>query len=260
LIFGPWASTEFYLNGGLSYHTDDVRGATTHLDPLTGTTTDIFGDHVSPALAVAHSRGAEVGVRTLAIPNLQSTLTFWVLRLQSEEIFNGDAGTDLPSPYPDVRKGIEFANYWTPTKWLTMDADFADSSAHFIDMPKKNAVGGPGSWVPEAAKVVVSTDILIHDVCGWSTGLRWRYFGARHLTQDGSVKSPVTSLLYYNLGYKIDKHWSVDGDIFNLLNTKADDITYDYTFQITPTGSPVTGKTFHAAEPRTFRVALTYRF
>ena len=65
--------------------------------------------------------------------------------------------------------------------------------------------------------------------------------------------SPTTSLLYYNLSYKFNEHWSVEGDIFNLLNAKADDITYNYQFQLTPTSSPVTGDVFHAAEPRTFR-------
>ncbi len=262
LIFGPWAKTEFYLNGGLGYHTDDTRGATTHIDPLTGTTTNIFGQPVSPALAVAHSEGAEVGVRTLAIPNLQSSLTFWALELQSEEVFDGDAGTDVPSPYKDIREGIEFANYYTPTKWLTIDADFADSSAHFLNVPLNNpaSLGGPGSYVPEAAGVIVSSGIYVHDVCGWSTGLRWRYFGPRYLTQSRGVLSPTTSLLYYNLGYKINKRWSIEGDIFNLLNAKADDITYYYTFQLTPTGSPQTGNVFHPSEPRTFRVALTYFF
>ena len=105
LIFGPWAKTEFYLNGGLSYHTDDARGATTHIDPLTGTTTNIFGDPVSPVLAVANSQGAEVGVRTTAIPNLQSSLTFWALRLQSEDVFDGDAGTDDTQSLPRSPEG-----------------------------------------------------------------------------------------------------------------------------------------------------------
>ncbi len=255
LIFGPWTKTEFYLNGGMGYHTDDARGATTHIDPLTGTTTNIFGQSIlPPARPVAQSEGAEVGVRTLIIPNLQSSLTLWALKLQSEEVFDGDAGTDEPSPWWDLRKGVEFANYYTPTKWLTIDADFADSTAHFIGNP----VGG--YYVPEAARVVISSGIYVHDVCGWSSGLRWRYFGPRYLTQDGSVLSPTTSLLYYNLGYKISKNWRIDGDIFNLLNAKADDITYNYQFRLTPNGPDQTGNVFHPAEPRTFRVALTYNF
>ena len=186
-IFGPWAETEFYLNGGISYHTDDARGATTTEDPLLGGKTDIFGDPVAPCLMIARADGAEVGARTLIVPGLQSSLTFWVLRLQSEEVFDGDSGTDEPSPDPDVRKGVEWANYYTPTKWLTMDADFCYSTAHFLN----NGVGEGGIDVPEAARGVISCDLDVHDVPGfkgWSTGLRWRYFGPRYLVPNGSVQ------------------------------------------------------------------------
>ena len=254
MIFGPWAKTEFYLNAGMSFHTDDARGDTTTRDPLTGTTTSILGDPVVRALPIARTEGAEVGVRTLVIPNLQSTLTFWVLRLDSELIFDGDTGTDEPSPYADIRKGVEWANYYTPTKWLTIDADFAVSSAHFTGNP------AGGDYVPEAARAVIATGVTVHDLKGWHSSLRWRYFGPRYLTQDGSQLSPTTSLLYYNIGYQINKRWSIEGDIFNLLNTQADDITYYYTFRLTPTGADQNGDVFHPCEPRTFRVALTCRF
>ncbi len=260
LIFGPWAKTEFYLNAGTSFHTDDARGITTTRDPLTGTTntTPIGGIvlPVVPAIPIAQNQGAEVGARTLVIPNLQSTLTFWVLKSQSELIFDGDAGTDFPSPDHTLRKGVEWANYYTPTNWLTIDADFADSSAHFFNGGKAEG----GDWVPEAARVVISSAVTVHDVCGWSTSLRWRYFGPRYLTSDGTQMSPTTSLLYYNLSYKITKNWVVEGDIFNLLNAKADDITYYYLYQTTPTSAPQNGDVFHAAEPRTFRIALTHYF
>ena len=247
LIFGPWAKTEFYLNGGMGFHTDDARGVNTTQDPTTGLP-------VQRALPIAQTVGGEVGVRTLAIPNLQSTLTFWVLRLQSELIFDGDTGTTVPSPDPDIRKGVEWANYYTPAKWLTIDADFAASSAHFLDNP----VGG--DYVPEAANVVIATGITIHDVKGWSTSLRLRYFGPRYLTQDGTERSPSTALLYYNVSYKFNKTWTIEGDIFNLLNAKADDIDYYYQYRLTPTGPAVSGDVFHPVEPLTFRLALTMRF
>ena len=33
LIFGPWASTEVYLNGGFGFHSNDARGTTITVDP-----------------------------------------------------------------------------------------------------------------------------------------------------------------------------------------------------------------------------------
>jgi hypothetical protein len=248
LIFGPWAKTEFYLNAGMGFHTDDARGATTTEDPVTG-------KQVDRALPIAQTKGAEVGVRTLAIPNLQSTLTFWVLELQSELVFDGDIGTNAPSPNHSLRKGVEWTNYYTPTKWLTFDADVAGSTAHYEGSPTG------GDYVPEAAGTIIGMGVTVHDLGRWSSSLRWRYFGPRYLTQDGSELSPTTSLLYYNLSYKINKTWSITGDIFNLLNTKADDITYYYASRLP--GEPAGGVNdfmFHPAEPRTFRIALTARF
>ena len=32
-VFGPWAETEFYLNGGGGFHSNDARGITTRVDP-----------------------------------------------------------------------------------------------------------------------------------------------------------------------------------------------------------------------------------
>ena len=34
LIFGPWDNTEFYVQGGFSYHTNDVRGSTQLYEPV----------------------------------------------------------------------------------------------------------------------------------------------------------------------------------------------------------------------------------
>jgi len=247
LIFGPWAQTEFYLNGGFGFHTNDARGVNTTVDPT--------GNPVDRSVPIVQTKGAEVGVRTLAVPHLQSTLTFWVLYLDSELVWDGDAGTTVPSVDPSRRVGVEWANYYTPNKWLTIDADFATSQARYLGNPVA------GDYVPESPNVVIASGVTVHDLCGWTSSLRLRYFGPRALTQDDSVRSPGTTLLYYNLGYKFNKTWSISGDIFNLLNSKADDITYYYTSRLQ--GEPAAGVNdlmFHPAEPRTFRLMLTARF
>ena len=33
LIFGPWAKTEFYLNAGFGFHSNDARGTVITVDP-----------------------------------------------------------------------------------------------------------------------------------------------------------------------------------------------------------------------------------
>ncbi len=78
LIFGPWAKTEFYVQGGFSFHSNDGRGATQTVEPVSA-------DNPYPETPVAkipaliQTKGAEIGVRTLVVPKLQSTVSLWYL-------------------------------------------------------------------------------------------------------------------------------------------------------------------------------------
>jgi len=69
-------------------------------------------------------------LRTTWIEGLQSTLAFWWLDIDSELLFVGDAGTTEASR-PSRRYGVEWANYYSPSGWLTFDADFSYSHARF---------------------------------------------------------------------------------------------------------------------------------
>jgi hypothetical protein len=98
LIFGPWARTEVYLNGGFGFHSNDARGTTITVDPKTG-------DPAQRVDPLVRTKGAEIGVRSTWSPGLNSTLAFWYLRLGSELVFVGDAGITEPSQ-PSLWSGV----------------------------------------------------------------------------------------------------------------------------------------------------------
>jgi hypothetical protein len=59
LIFGPWYNTEFYLDGGFGFHTNDIRGAVSKTAPL--------AEGGAPKGAVpflVQQKGGEAGIRT----------------------------------------------------------------------------------------------------------------------------------------------------------------------------------------------------
>ena len=114
-IFGPWKDTEFYVNAGYGYHSNDARGTTNARDPSTGDP----ADQVTP---LVRARGGEVGFRSIAIPHMQTTVALWRLDLASELIFAGDAGTTEPSR-PSERYGVEWTNYARLSSVLTVDGD-----------------------------------------------------------------------------------------------------------------------------------------
>ena len=198
-------------------------------------------------------------MRTLAIPHLQSTVSLWYLRSDSELQQDGDTGSTVASKQPSNRYGIELANYYTPTEHLTFDFDLADSRARFTAIdPGDAAPDSPGGRrVPEAVGLVISSGITGHLPKGFSASLRLRYFGPRDLTSDGIYRSKTTALLNADVGYQINKAWRVSAEFLNLLNRRDHDIDYAYTSQITPTATPLFTDVFHPVEP--FQVRIGFR-
>ena len=131
LIFGPWANTEIYLQGGFSYHTNDVRGSTQPYEPVSPDYPYYNSPTPVPVPFLAQTKGGEVGVRTAAVPNLQSTAEIWYLHSNSELLQDGDTGGTTPSMQSSNRYGFEAGNYYTPAEHWAFDTDFADSRAIF---------------------------------------------------------------------------------------------------------------------------------
>lgn len=255
IVLGPWADTELYLNGGLGFHSNDARGANTRVDPVTGLSTDVDGNRIERADPLVRTYGAEVGLRTSWLQGLQSTLSLWWLDIDSELLFVGDAGTTEASR-PSRRYGVEWANYYSPTDWLTFDADISYSKARF------RGNDPAGNHIPGSIETVVAAGATFHDVYGgFFGGPRLRYFGPRPLIEDNSVRSDSTILLSAMLGYAFNKNWTVQAELFNLLNRKDSAIDYYYPSRLP--GEDAMGVNdihFHPVEPLSFRLSLTANF
>ncbi len=269
LIFGPWSNTEFYAQGGFSFHSNDGRGATQTVEPVSPDN-PYPNTPVSKIPALIPTQGGEFGARTVAVPHLQSTLALWYLHSASELQQDGDTGGTSASKQPSNRYGVEWANYYTPLEHLAVDFDLADSRAQFTEIDPDDAaytsvggrlVQGPGGkLVPEAVKVVISSGVTLHDYKGFSSSLRLRYFGPRELTSDGIYRSNQTALFNGEVGYQIKRNWRVSAEFLNLLNRSDSDIDYAYSSQITPTATPAFTRVFHPVEPFQVRFALGRSF
>ncbi len=248
LVFGPFNKTEFYLNAGQGFHSNDARAATITVNP-----TDSSQPLQSAPLLV-RSTGAEVGIRSQAVKGLDTTFAFFMLDFDSELLFVGDAGTTEASR-PSRRVGIEWTNQYRPTPWALLDLDVAYTVARFMD----NDPAGP--FIPGAPSGIASAGITLGAETGWFGALRWRFFGARPLIEDGSVYSSPTSLFNARIGYAFENGLKLQADVFNLLNTQASQIDYYYTSRLP--GEPAGGvadRHFHPVEPQMVRFTLTKAF
>ncbi|MGH8582366.1 MAG: TonB-dependent receptor [Gammaproteobacteria bacterium] len=244
LIFGPWFDTEYYVNLGYGFHSNDGRGTTITVDPKTGEP----AERVEPLI---RAKGFDVGLRTAIVPDLQSTLSCWLLDLDSELLFVGDAGTTEASR-PSRRHGIEWTNYYTPWPWLILDADLSFSTARFKDSDPV------GERIPGAIETVIAAGVTVDDIKGWFGSVRLRHFGARPLIEDDSVRSEPTTLVNAGIGYKLDKHWRVGVEILNLLDVEDSDIEYFYASRLP--GEPAQGIEdihFHPVEPLSVRATIS---
>jgi hypothetical protein len=246
-VIGPFKGTELYVNGGFGFHSNDARGTTITRDPMTG-------EPVDPVTPLVRAKGAEAGLRTVALPHLQMSLTLWTLSLASELVFSGDAGTTEASR-PSHRYGVELANYYSPRPWLILDADVAWSRARFTDADPA------GDYIPGSVGTVVSAGVTLDSVRNIFGSARLRYFGPRALIEDNSVASKRTSLVNLEGGYKVSKNVKVLVDVFNLFNVEDSDIDYYYTSRLP--GEPLAGIDdihLHPTLPRSARLNLVVGF
>ena len=247
LIFGPWANTEYFVNGGLGFHSNDARGVTISVDPLTG-------DDVDSATPLVRSSGAEIGLRTEAIPKLQSSLALWYLHLDSELVFVGDAGT-TEAGRPSNRYGVEWSSRWRAQSWLFLDLDVAWNHARFSGSAPE------GDYIPGAPDTVVSAGISAEKYGPLSGSVFYRYIGTYALLEDNSERSQSQAVVDAQVSYDVFKNTLLRLDVFNLFDSSTNDITYFYESRLP--GEPAEGVAdahFHPGEKRSFRVSLTQRF
>ena len=246
VLLGPWKATELYLNVGYGFHSNDARGATIRVDPKTG-------EPVQRVDPLVRARGADFGARTSLLPNLQTAATVFVLDLDSELVFVGDAGGTEASR-PSRRMGIELQNFYRPRPWLALDADLAFSRGRFTDRDPA------GDRIPGSIESAVSAGVSVENLHNAFGSLRLRYFGPRPLVEDDSVRSGSSTLVNARLGYRFANHLSLALEIFNLLDERASDIDYLYESRLPGEATPVDDVHFHPAEKRSARLAAEWRF
>ena len=250
LIFGPWNKTEYFASAGTGFHSNDARGTVITVDPKTPANQ---AEKVPP---LVRTRGAELGVRTEWVPNLQSSLALWRLSLDSELLFSGDAGSTVASR-PSHRQGVEWSNRYRPLPWLLIDGDVSASRARFTNTDPDTTIG---KFIPGSIDRVAALGVTVNDLGRWSGSMQMRYFGPRPLVEDASVKSQSTLMTNLRAGYKFDKKLRVNLDVFNLFNRRANDIDYFYASQLRNEAAPVSDIHFHPVEPRSVRLTVTANF
>jgi len=263
LILGPWAKTTYFINIGDGYHSNDARGVT-----RSGQNPD-----QSPVTPLTRATSGEVGVATKIIPNLDTRLDVFELKLKSELVFDGDAGVTSPSG-ATTRTGIEWGNTYHINDWLSAELNTAFTRARFdhnsapddlgcADAAPSNPctlpIGIVGRYIPNSPTNVTNVGLTAQRDSGWFGALRARHFGESPLVEDDSAKSPAYTTVDAQIGFHAAK-WLAALDVFNIANVKWNDIEYYYVSRLRNEASPVADYVVHPGVPRTVRARLQYQF
>jgi hypothetical protein len=192
-----------------------MRAARSPVDPKTMEAVDR-----TPGLV--RSRGMELGLRTEAIPKMQTAVSLYRLDFDSELTYIGDAGmTEAGAP---AAASASSSRTTTPVKWLSVDFDAAFARARARE---------PGQdRIPGAVEGVGQLALTVDKLGAWSGALRLRYFGPRPLIEDNSVRSQASTTLNGRIGYRIGKDLQVELEGFNLANRRDSAIDYYYASQL----------------------------
>lgn len=234
-----------YANWGQSFHSNDARGATITVDPVTLTAAEKVD-------LLVKSEGAEVGVRYFDQEKFNISAALWWLTLDSELLFIGDAGNTEPSD-ASKRYGLEISAYYWINDRISVDAE-ASFTRSRLDIDDKN------NYIEGAVAVVASSGINWQINDHWQSSLRLRHIGERTLTDDGTQRSKPLTVVNSMLAYT-QVNWKIKFEVLNLFDNNSHDIDYYYTSRLPGESSEgLDDNHFHVIEPRTARLSLSTTF
>lgn len=207
-------------------------------------------DQVDP---LVESTGAEIGSRLFFSDRLQATLALWTLRLDSELLFVGDAGTTEPSR-PSKRDGVEAGMYWFGSDTYTANLEASYTRSRFRDDDPA------GNEIPGSIPLVVSAGITGRYAQGWMASAQLKHFGKYPLIEDDSVESDGSTIVNLRVG----REWNRYGlhlDLLNALDSNDHDVDYFYASRLQ--GEPAEGVEdihYHVFPSRSVRLSLSWRF
>ena len=235
---------ELYANYGRGFHSNDARGTTATLDPLTD-------EAIDPVPLLVKADGVELGARYEEGP-LRLSLAAFYLDLDSELVFVGDAGnTEVNGA--TRRFGLESSLFWNPVHWFA-----ADISAAWTDAEFSNPIDAGGPEIPNAVPLVVGGGFVAH-VEAFTLSARLRHFGAAPLVEDGAARSQSTTIV--NLAASRD--WgptTLTLELLNVFDAEDAEITYFFESQLAGEPAPVADFHFRPVEPRQIRGTVRYNF
>ncbi len=196
-------NTAFYLYTGKGFHSNDTRV--------------VIAQNAIQTLPAAY--GADLGMRFKPYKQLVLNPAVWVLYLEQEFVYVGDAAVVEPGG-KTMRKGIDLSARWQIVEWLFIDADINYTLANAIDSPEGE------NYIPLAAPLTSIGGINIQTQKGWNGSVRYRYMADRPANEAGSVIAEGYFINDLVLNYTTEQY-EIGVEVQNIFNVEWNEAQFD---------------------------------
>lgn len=194
LIYAQNNNFQVFLKSGFGFHSNDTRVVVAQ-----------DGKKVLPT-----SFGADLGFVYKPLPKLVVNTALWMLDLQQEFVYVGDAGIVEPSG-KSVRRGIDLGIRYQLNQYLFFDADANYTYGRSVNEPQGQ------NYIPLAPDFTTTAGLSLKNYKNWSGGLQYRYLKSRPANEDNSIVAKGYMITDINLNYEW-KNMTYGLTIENLFN------------------------------------------
>ncbi|HVE86662.1 MAG TPA: TonB-dependent receptor [Myxococcales bacterium] len=220
---------DLYANFGRGFHSNDARGVSRSLDP------------VSP---LAPATGYELGARAQA-GDLDVAASAWGLDLDSESVWLGDEGTTEARP-ASRRLGVELEARYHLGRSVRADVDVTYTRARFLQPTGEPA----GTFIPLAPALTWAGGVQLHHPAGAFGTVRVEGISDRPANEAGSILAQGFTLVDLEAGWET-RHFRLAVDVRNLLNAAWRQAQFASQSRLPWESSPVEDLHFTPGYPRT---------
>ena len=234
LVLSPLRQVDFFVNFGRGFHSNDGRGATYRTDR---------------ASLLVPATGYEVATRIQMPTHLTFTTALFLLDLDSEQVYVGDAGTTEPGA-KSRRYGVEFTGTYSPSTWLSLDAAATFNRAKYVSAPSN------GGAVPLAPTQTVSAGATLKHPIGTFASVRLRHVGARPANEDETLVARGFSIVSGLVGHRY-RNFEAGLSVDNLFDSQWDEVQFATESRLQNEVAPVDEIHFTPGWPFTAMLTLS---
>ncbi|MDE3017772.1 MAG: TonB-dependent receptor plug domain-containing protein [Nitrospirota bacterium] len=239
LVLGPWFGTEFFLNFGTGFHSNDARAVVSN-----------------PAVqTLPRATAYEVGVRTKQWDRAELLATLWAMDLSSELVYTGDTGT-TEIRGATRRYGTELGARLQLLEWLSLRGDLTLTHAEFR---------GTGQAVPLAPEMTGQAGLTATLENGLTSSLQMLHMGKRPANEDRSVYLQGFTVFDWVNRYRVSvkmERGRVEAffTIQNLFDAQWRQAQFFYESRVSPSAAAVSDIHFSPGMPRNVMGGIAWLF